>query len=251
MAGGSIVASYAGGSVDAGSTVGGLVGRAEDSSFIGTSHAGGNVTGSNNAGGLVGSLNGTMVASYAAGDVGISGNVGGLVGEISHSDETIASYARGAISGSDTSYVGGLIGLFIIGSFSNSYNYWDAVGATRDIGGVLTVTSGATISTSDTADAGRTTMQLQTPTNDTANTGIYENWNMHDVEGDSGFDVDADGDSTVGTDSDPDVEEIWDFGTDSQYPALKVDFNGDGEATACEFGGQGRGTYDPLTRTCE
>jgi hypothetical protein len=34
--------------------------------------------------------------------------------------------------------------------------------------------------------------------------------------------------------------EVWDFGTASQYPALKYDTNGDGRATAYEFGGQGR-----------
>ena len=35
---------------------------------------------------------------------------------------------------------------------------------------------------------------------------------------------------------------MWDFGSGSQYPALKSDLNGDGTATAAEFGGQGRET---------
>ena len=36
------------------------------------------------------------------------------------------------------------------------------------------------------------------------------------------------------------IDDFWDFGTGSQYPALKADWNGDGVATAREFGCQGR-----------
>ena len=53
---------------------------------------------------------------------------------------------------------------------------------------------------------GKTTSELQTPT---SASGIYATW---------------------GTE--------WDFGTACQYPALKVDFNGDGTATWEEFGDQ-------------
>ena len=34
------------------------------------------------------------------------------------------------------------------------------------------------------------------------------------------------------------LSDYWDFGTNSEYPALKVDFNGDGTATWQEFGDQ-------------
>ena len=66
--------------------------------------------------------------------------------------------------------------------------------------------------------------------------GIYRNWNT-DID-------DADGDSfeTTGTD-DP-----WDFGTDDQYPALRADVDGDGEATWEEFGIQ-RGVGSPPSET--
>ena len=56
------------------------------------------------------------------------------------------------------------------------------------------------------AGAGKTTSELQMPT---SASGIYATW---------------------GT--------AWDFGTECQYPVLKVDFNGDGTATWEEFGDQ-------------
>ena len=39
-------------------------------------------------------------------------------------------------------------------------------------------------------------------------------------------------------DDDGSADDPWDFGTSLQYPVLKVDFNGDGEATREEFGNQ-------------
>ena len=54
---------------------------------------------------------------------------------------------------------------------------------------------------------GQTTGQLQSPT---ANTGIYADWNAL----------------------------YWDFGDSTRYPALKADMDGDGTATAAEFGEQ-------------
>ena len=70
---------------------------------------------------------------------------------------------------------------------------------------------------------GNTTAELQAPT---GYRGIYQSWNL-DLYGDSARD-------------DP-----WDFGTAAQYPALSVDFNGDGEATWQEFGHQLRAGPDP------
>ena len=58
---------------------------------------------------------------------------------------------------------------------------------------------------------GKTTSELQTPT---SNTGIYANWQSA-AEGD-----------------------VWDFGTSSQYPALKADLDGDKTRTVSEFGKQ-------------
>ena len=64
---------------------------------------------------------------------------------------------------------------------------------------------------------------MQSPT---GYTGIYRDWNA-DLDN-----ADRDDDDATGAD------DFWDFGTSSQYPALKVDFDGDGAATAAEFGGQ-------------
>ena len=47
---------------------------------------------------------------------------------------------------------------------------------------------------------------------------------------------DADGDDDPATGAD----DFWDFGTSSEYPALKFDFDGDGRATWQEFGNQDR-----------
>ena len=72
---------------------------------------------------------------------------------------------------------------------------------------------------------GKTTAELQSPTGDT---GIYVAWNT-DLDN-----ADVDGNPATG------AEDFWDFGTSSQYPALKVDIDGNGVATWQEFGGQGR-----------
>ena len=64
---------------------------------------------------------------------------------------------------------------------------------------------------------------MQSPT---GYTGIYRDWNA-DLDNADGDDDDATG-----------ADDFWDFGTSSEYPALKVDIDGDGAATAAEFGGQ-------------
>ena len=115
----------------------------------------------------------------------------------------IASYATGSVSGN--SNVGGLVG-YNSGGAAITDSYWNT-----DIFG-----AGA-------AGEGRTTAQLQSPT---GYTGIYRGWNA-DLDN-----ADRDDDDATGAD------DFWDFGTSSQYPALKVDFDGDGAATAAEFGGQ-------------
>ena len=70
---------------------------------------------------------------------------------------------------------------------------------------------------------GKTTSELQKPM---GYTGIYAGWKI-DLDN-----ADRDFDPTTGTD------DVWDFGTSRQYPVLKTDFNGDGEATWWEFGRQ-------------
>ena len=75
-----------------------------------------------------------------------------------------------------------------------------------------------------TNDNNQTTSALQTPTD---YTGIYADWNVN-VDGVSGPD------------------NPWDFGTASQYPALKADWDGDMLTTAYEFGVQERSAPPPI-----
>ena len=94
-------------------------------------------------------------------------------------------------------------------------SYWD------------TQTSGQTAGVGEGDSYGspvrRTTAQLKSPI---GYTGIYSTWNA-DLDN-----ADGDNNSATGTD------DFWDFGTSSQYPALKVDLDGDGTPTWQEFGSQ-------------
>ena len=239
---GTIVTSYATGDASGGSSVGGLVGQNYAGPIV-TSYATGRVSGmTGRTGGLVGLCidDPPIIASYATGDVssGESG-VGGLVGEIQDCP-IIASYATGAVSGESS--VGGLAGSagdeiydsFAAGAVSG------AEGQERVGGLVGRNASSATISGSywDTQTSGQatgvgegdaagvdgtTTARLQAPT---GYTGIYRAW---DADLDN---ADDDDDPVTG------IDDFWDFGTDSQFPVLKVDFDGDGVATWQEFGRQ-------------
>ena len=60
---------------------------------------------------------------------------------------------------------------------------------------------------------------LQSPT---GYEGIYASWNIN-----------IDSYASVG---DTEVDDPWSFGTSSEYPTLKADFDGDGTATVSEFG---------------
>ncbi len=213
---GSITASYVTGSVTSTggtSEVGGLVGRnggpSDSGSSIVSSYAAASVTGPGRSrvGGLAGYNYGRIRASYASGAVTGTGNqpyVGGLVG-LHNGGSIAASYATGWISGSGSNVVGGLVGRND-GGISDSY--WN------------TATSGQVTSP---GGEGKTTAELQTPT---GYTGIYASWNL-DLDN-----SDGDGDATTGGD-DP-----WDFGTASDYPVVRLDFDGDGRATWQEFGEQ-------------
>ena len=199
--------------------VGGLVGY--NFGTIRISYVTGQVTGQS-GGGLAGFNQKRIVASYATAAVTTADDAGGLVGFNGSGTRIVASYATGpvtgrsraggltagSVSGITASYatgavtgdgtVGGLVGA----NFSSTTaSYWD------------TTTSGVTTGSGGT---GKTTSELQTPE---GYSGIYADWNV-DIDGAAGTD-------------DP-----WDFGTASEYPVLKVDFDGDGTASWEEFGDQ-------------
>ena len=158
---------------------------------------------------------GDILASYASGAVRSADSTGGLVGD-QQGGAITASYASGAVSSSDLGVAGGLTGNSE-GTVTGSY--WD------------TTTSGEASTGGDAV--GKSTSQLQTPTAYGSGAEIYANWNINV-------------DQAAGAD-DP-----WDFGTGSQYPALKVDFDRDDTPTAYEFGRQGRSapvkTPGPVSR---
>ena len=181
-----------------------------------------------NIGGLVGfnvvsdgrDCRSIIAASYATGNVETDGasNIGGLVGlnltrGSSNGNIITASYATGEVMGNGN--VGGLVGqdstsLNANSSINNSY--WN------------TGTSGQ--ATSD-GGAGKTTVELVTPT---GYAGIYFNWNL-DLDGDS-------------VNDDP-----WDFGTASEYPVLRVDFDGDSDVDADDIDPQRLVTLPPAATT--
>ena len=196
--------SYAAGAVTGDRGIGGLMGF--NSGDISGNYATGSVTGDRGIGGLVGDNDGTILSSYATGSVVGRVVVGGLVGD--NESDISGSYATGSVTGDD--YVGGLVGVnYHTGTVSGSY----ATGAvTGDdyVGGLVGYNVSGTVTasyynrqTTGQNDTGKgeskTTAELLTPT---GYTGIYATW----------------GDDT----------DYWDFGTNGQYPVLKIDVDGNG-----------------------
>ena len=148
-------------------------------------YATGSVTGAKILGGLVGWTRGSISSSYSTASVSGTEDLGGLLGR-KHADASVTnSYSTGAVSG--TKNTGGLIGDSGSGTGTVTASYWD------------TQTSNQSSSSGGSGVTGQTTSGLQTPT---GYSGIYAAWNAN-LDGQSGND-------------DP-----WDFGTSSQYPALK------------------------------
>ena len=216
------------GSVSGGNAVGGVVGRAED---VWRSYATVNVSGDSGVGGLAGVVVDAILASYATGSVTgtgsrpsdtatceSAGGVGGLVGNLC--GNITASYATGPVSGAAA--VGGLVGTLLPDSRIDN-GYWDVTTSEVSVGvgaddtddtGLIDGTESRTVGV-----AGRTAAALQAPTD---YDGIFQGWNIPV--------------NTYAISGAP--NEPWDFGTDGQYPAVRVDVDGDGRATWQEFGHQ-------------
>ena len=207
---------YADVTVKGGKHTGGLVGENEWSGRIIVSYATGMVSGDFDVGGLAGftESSSSITASYATATVSGNSDVGGLIGE--NRGNINIGYATGTVTGSSS--VGGLVGEHLLGTITHSYFDSQTSGLAVAVGDDDTNQNGV-IDAKETATAGvigQTTAQLQSPT---GYTDIYADWNL-DLDGDS------------------DLDNPWDFGTGQQYPALKVDLNGDGTATWEEFGYQ-------------
>ena len=235
--GGPVSGSYATGRVSGVENVGGLVGMNTNFFYeIRGSYATGRVSGVEKVGGLVGFNEfGKIRGSYATGRVSGVEEVGGLVGSNNIFSEIRGSYATGRVSGVEE--VGGLVGFngyfskihssYATGRVSGDYLIGGLVGENERLGASEpnrdsingsywdTSTSGHTLGRFR-IDKGKTTAELQAPTD---YSGIYRGWNQ-----------DFDGDDV---NDDP-----WDFGTSSEYPALRADMDGNDDETWQEFGYQ-------------
>ncbi len=217
----SIEGSYSTADVSGGTGVGGLAGLATAGARVSQSYATGTVTQidptySTFAGGLLGSaLSTTVEFAYATGSVRGPDSmtqdtnqigISALVGAGSRASLR-EGYATGMPTGNaPRTTTAGLMAYDYNYSSVDSDAYWDT-----DTTGQATSLKGGT---------GKTTAELQADTNAIVNAegydGIYKDWD----------------------------KSKWDFGSSSQYPVLKVDFNGDGVATAREFGEQLYTDYD-------
>ena len=216
------------------------------------------VTGDNDSvGGIVGEQwpAGELRDSYTNMEItttstGEDSNLGGLVGFL-HLSRIYNSYAAGSITGpADGVFGGGLIGnIWPVRSsraqIVNSFSVADvsASAATATNGGLLalnrwhqTINVNSESSYWDTnssgqstsvAGTGLSTVEMQAATNTgvarAGYDGVYSNYSRS----------------------------LWDFGTSNQYPALSVDFNGDGTATWQEFGDQRPNRAPVVTATID
>lgn len=201
---GPIIQCYATGRVRGRGSIGGLVGR--NWGTISATYATGSVHGNQLTGGLIGANEGTLNSSYATGWVRGKDHSGGLAG--SNGGTVFGSYSIGRVTGIRA--VGGLIGSND-GDIIDSY--WDTEKSRTSVG-VRNKVSGAN---------GLTSKRLRAPS---GYTGIYDDWNI-DTDN-----ADRDNKESTGR------EDYWDFGNSGNYPLLKADFDGDGNATWWDFGRQ-------------
>ena len=193
----------------------------------------GDVKGSREVGGLVGGNRGNVTSSYSHAYVeGSSYQVGGLVGRNEKDAIVYFSYATGSVHGAGAHDVGGLVGLhkgsqdgqhvLIRNSYATGKVTLGPGGARR--GGLIGGGSDfsrvqnsyfdyETAGFSSSDQFAQSSRNLRFP-NANSNPTPFSAW-----------------------DDDP-TRDAWDFGSDIEYPALKVDFNGDNTASWQEFGHQ-------------
>ena len=220
--GAQIAYSFAAVEVSGESAVGGLAGTAGSFGAVTVSYATGRVSGDSDVGGLVGHNNADIVACYATGHVAGGRRTGGLVGYTGA--RVSASYATARVTGGEAT--GGLIGVSTAAVLHA--NYWDVEtsGASLGVGGDDSDGSGSIDSgeTPSVGVEGRTTAELTGPVR---YEGFFANWNVAvERSAERGY-------YFLDEQHDP-----WDFGSPSQYPALKGDWDQDGVPTWTEFGDQ-------------
>ena len=224
-----------------------------------------NVTGGGPTGILAGGNVGEIVASYTTGAVVGTNSVGGITGiNQGTGAEILSSYSTASVRG--VSQVGGLVGRFGSGAITHAY----ATGAVARASGALTTfggligtavaTTGITVSYYDTttsgcvsgsttgctgsaggsAVVGKTTSELQSPTD---YTGIYSTWSAN-LDGVAGNDAPWDFGTTtdypalvyhITVDYDADNDRYIDIANLAQLDAVRHDLNGNGDATTADY----------------
>ena len=207
-----------------GSETGGLVGSTTDTIFASYSKA--NVVNGQLVGGFAGRIRngGTLIACYATGSAGNGRIVGGMVGRTDNGASYRYSYALGRVTAGTAWSSSGLRDGGFFGHVEPPWgsrvwhlSYWDTQATGRSAGSGSATAASFNNSKVRSNILGRTTSQLQ---GQNSYGGIYGTWDDFDIDGD-------------GTNDAP-----WDFGTNTDYPVLKIDFNGDNSATWEEFGTQ-------------
>ena len=216
--GATITSSYAaGGAVSGtGNEVGGLVGFGNSATITSSYAAGGAVSGNFGVGGLVGSgESATITSSYAAdGAVSGAGSVGGLVGWGQSANITSSYAAGGDVSGTGNE-VGGLVGFGNSATITSSYAVSGAVSGANFVGGLVgdgdtnTMTPNSywdnSVNIMGTSDGGSYGLPQTTSALYAGANNIYVNWTN----------------LCSGTSN-----RVWDFGSNSQYPAINCTPNG-------------------------
>ena len=219
------------GEVRGSDNVGGLVGdQVSQARIYSSSIVAGEVSGGNNVGGLVGYGLSAEIhsSSVVVGEVSGNEDVGGLVGQGIQAQIVSSSVVVGEVSGANEE--GGLTGGFLGGKVA--YSYVVSGSNTAILAGQGSGTGVASYWDSDTSDVpqadgnhgeAKTSNDLRRPT---GYDGIYATWDDNtDLFGDGNVplavwcDRDNSGDIEGGEETSDNL--IWDFGTSSQYPAIR------------------------------
>ena len=204
------------------------------SSSVVVGEVSGGESGLGNVGGLVGDGKSAKIysSSVVAGAVRGVNSVGGLVGLGSSARIHSSSVVVGEVSGMGGVFtsVGGLAGNFNSGKVAYSYvvsgSNTAMMGTTSDRGGVASYWDSDVLSSGSIGNIGeaKTTSDLRSPT---GYTDIYDRWDEETNIFSDGNNVplavwcDRDHSGSIEADEQIPDNLIWDFGTSSQYPAIR------------------------------
>ena len=257
---GTIIASYASSGMTHGGAgmldaVGGLAGYSDGTitaSYTTDSTVNGGMDGQDSVGGLVGEGIGTITASYAhnstvSGGMGNADRVGGLVGHNANTSTITAAYASGTVDGGadNNNIVGGLVGdntttgstviaSYAIAIVDGGSGSGDRVGSL--IGRSSRVVFSRTFASTVTASYGFGTVSGKESAGNNG-TSAPSGVTAGGIDGARQLTAPSTATTAVGTqwNSATDLTlNAWDFGTDTQSPALRyADYDGAGNTYGC------------------